>query len=336
MATVDDVARAAEVAPSTVSRLLNGRMRVRPATEERIRRAVTALGYVPNANARNLAQRRTGVLGLVLPELINPFFAALAECIADSASAHGLKVILCPTKSQRVREESYSDLLASGTMDGLIYVGMFRSNPHLVAAVQGGLPVVIVDEPVADLPPVSCVVVDNYAGGYQATNYLIRLGHRRIAYVSGPSELVTVQERRRGYADALARAGLHADPSLIFEGAYTEQFGISTFSYLLAHADPPTAVFAGNDYIALGLLSAADVHAVPIPHDLSIVGFDDVPFCSYVRPRLTTIQQPVATLAHRSVELLVARLENPDAAPQVDVLPVHLVVRDSACALRPE
>lgn len=330
MATVEDVARAANVAPSTVSRLLNGRMRVRPATEERIHRAIAALGYVPNTHARNLASRRTGVLGLVLPELINPFFAAVAELVEDSASAHQLKVILCPTKSQRVREEGYSDLLASGTVDGMIYLGMFRSNPRLAAAVRAGLPVVIVDEQLADLPPVSCVLVDNYAGGYQATNYLIQLGHRRIAYVSGPAELSTVQERRRGYGAALARASIEMDPALIFEGAYSEQFGASTLPYLLAHPDPPTAVFAGNDFIALGLLAAADVHGLSIPRDLSIVGFDDIPFCTYVRPRLSTVQQPVSTLAQRCVDLLVTQLETPDAAPRTEVLPVRLVVRDSA------
>ena len=194
MATIQEVAKAAGVAPSTVSRYLNGQLRVSPATEARLLDAVRDLGYVPNAQARNLARRRSGVIGFVVPEISNPYFGAIADYVVEAVERHGLLVLLCSTRSQAGKESSYIDLLA--------------------AAVRGGLPVVVVDEPISGLPDVHTVVMDDYAGGYQATSYLVALGHRRIAFISGPAELASVQERRRGYEDALRKGGLDPDQDL--------------------------------------------------------------------------------------------------------------------------
>jgi len=330
VSTIQDVARAAGVAASTVSRYLNGQLRVSPATEARVLEAVRKLGYVPNAQARNLARRRSGVIGFVVPELRNPYFGEIADFVVEAVEQHGLLVLLCSTRSQEARQSAYIDLLATGAIDGMLYLGSFRSNERLAAAIRGGLPVVVVYEPIAGLPPVHTVVMDDYAGGYQATSYLVALGHRRIAFVSGPSELGSVQERYRGYSDALRKGGLDPDQQIRLSGHFTEQFGMSALPYLLAAAEPPTAAFVPSDYIALGVLSAAEANGIRVPQDLSIVGFDDIRFSQYVRPRLTTIRSPLDRLAETGVDLLFERLGDQDTPARTEVLPVELVVRESA------
>ncbi|MGH3187869.1 MAG: LacI family DNA-binding transcriptional regulator [Streptosporangiaceae bacterium] len=332
MTTIKDVARVAGVAASTVSRYLNGQLRVSPATEAKVLGAVAELGYVPNAPARNLARRRSGVIGFVVPEISNPYFGTIADYVVEAVERQGRLVLLCSHRSQSVKQSSYIDLLDSGAIDGMLYLGSFRSNERLAAAIADGLPVVVVDEPIAGLPPVSSVVMDDYAGGYQATSYLVALGHRRIAFVSGPAELGSVQERYRGYCDALRVGGIDAEGQVNLAGQFTEQFGMSALPHLLAAAEPPTAAFVASDYIALGVLSAAEVHGITVPDDLSIVGFDDIRFSQYVRPRLTTIRSPVDRLAQQGVELLFERLQDPQAPARTQVLPVELVIRESAAA----
>jgi DNA-binding LacI/PurR family transcriptional regulator len=332
VSTIQDVARAAGVAASTVSRYLNGQLRVSPATEAKVLEAVSELGYVPNAAARNLVRRRSGVIGFVVPEISNPYFGAIADYVVEEVERHGRLVLLCSHRSQSVKQASYIDLLASGAIDGMLYLGSFRSNDRLAVAIADGLPVVVVDEPIAGLPPVHTVVMDDYAGGYQATSYLVALGHRRIAFVSGPAELGSVQERYRGYCDALGKAGIDSNGQVNMAGQFTEQFGMSALPHLLSQAEAPTAAFVASDYIALGLISAAQNHGIRVPEDLSVVGFDDISFSQYMQPRLTTVRSSVERLAHVGVELLFERLADPDAPARTEVLPVELVIRESAVA----
>ena len=332
LTTIQDVARAAGVTASTVSRYLNGQLKVLPETEAKMLAAISKLGYVPNAAARNLARRRSGVIGFVVPEISNPYFGAIADYVVEAVERHGRLVLLCSHRSQSVKQSSYIELLASGTIDGMLYLGSFRSNERLAVAIADGLPVVVVDEPIAGLPPVHTVVMDDYAGGYQATSYLVALGHRQIAFVSGPAELGSVQERYRGYCDALRKGGIETEGQVNLAGQFTEQFGMSALPHLLTPGDAPTAAFVASDYIALGVISAAKAHGVRVPEDLSVVGFDDIRFSQYVQPRLTTIRSPLDRLAHLGVELLFERLQNPQAPARTEVLPVELVIRESAAA----
>src|SRR5487761_1141998 len=313
-----------------VSRYLNGQLRVSPATEERMLDAVRDLGYVPNAQAQNLARRRSGVIGFVVPEIGNPFFGAIVDLVVEEGGRRGLQGPLWSTRRPAVKEAGDIDLLASGAIDGMLYLGSFRSNERLAAAIRGGLPVVVVDEPIAGLPEVHAVVMDDYGGGYQAASYLVALGHRRIAFISGPAELASVQERRRGYDDALRKGGIDPGAQLSLAGHFTEQFGMSALPRLLAAGQPPTAAFVASDYIALGILSAAETHVIRVPQDLSVVGFDDIRFSQYVRPRLTTIRSPLDRLARVGVELLAERLAGTGTPPRTEVLPVELIVRESA------
>jgi DNA-binding LacI/PurR family transcriptional regulator len=328
--TLADVARAAAVSPSTVSRYLSGQLRLQPATERRIQQAVQVLKYIPNASAKRLAGGSTGVLGLVLPDMSNPFFASFADATAQAALGHDLTIMLCATRDSRENEERYTDLLAARAVDGLIYVGMHARNPRLAQAIADGLPVVIVDELLEEVPSVSTISVDNFSGAFQATRYLTGLGHRCVAYVGGPAELMTEKERRRGYTAALGQAGLGQQDDLMFSGPYSEDTGVSALPRILTHPSRPTAVFCASDYTALGLLSAVDLLGVTVPGDLSVVGFDDAQVVRYTRPKLTTVRQPVSALAAGAVDLVLERVGDASAGPRQLVLPVELIVRDSA------
>lgn len=333
-ATLRQVAQEAGVSASTVSRFLRGQLRTRPETEARIQEAMNSVGYSPPAPAGGAAagaepRQGAAVVALVLPEIDNAYYGAIADYVVEEAERRGLTVMLCSTRNQRLREESYVDLLSGGTVAGLLYVGAHRNNSRLTALIREGFAVVVLDEEIDGVPPVDSVVMDDYAGGYQATSHLIQLGHQRIAFVGGPSELRSVQERHRGYVDALHKAQLEPDPRLRLSGPFGEQFGMTAITHLLSASPPPSAAFAASDLIALGFLAASETHGVHVPDDLSVVGFDDLRFSGFVRPRLTTVHSPVDRLAAIGVEMLVDRLRRPDLAPRTEVLPVSLVERAS-------
>lgn len=335
--TLARVARDAGVSASTVSRYLRNQLRVNPETAARIDAAVTASGYPgPARAARPVGGGRDPVadriVAMVLPDLDNPFFAALASEMTMQAEVMGFTLVITATGRRAVRESAVSDTLQNiSATAGLIYVGMNRTNQRLAEVVARGAPVVIVDEEI-DIghTAVDIVTVDNYGGAYQATSYLIQLGHECIAHVAGPAELSTTQDRLRGFRDAMAAAGLTVDDTLVLHGSHTEQFGASTFPYLTRPGNKPTAVFAGSDIVAIGMLGAAELHGIRIPEDLSIVGCDGVQVGQWLRPQLTTLAQPIKKIASRALEAIAARIDGrPSEATNV-VLPLQLVIRGSA------
>lgn len=329
MATLGEVARMSGVSTSTVSRYLRGQLDLSEGTERRVRQAVDALGYVVNARASSLAKRRSGLVGLVLPGLSNPFFAALADHVADEVARRDLSLLLCTTRDIRHREEEYTNLLEGQAVDGMLYLGAHPSNKRLAAAIKSGLAVVVIDETQKRLPPVSTLTVDNFTGGFQATSHLIESGHRQIGYIGGPKDLPTEIERKRGYTEALTMAGISLESQVVVSGPYTEQFGISALPYIVTHTHQVTAAFCASDHTALGVISAAHTHGIKIPEQLSIVGFDDVAVAKYITPRLTTVRQPVSAIAKNAVEMLIDRINHPSAPPELRTLPVELVIRDS-------
>jgi len=326
--TLTNVAREAGVSVSTVSRYLRGQLKVHDETAQRIDNAVRKTGYRVETPGR-----REGFIALIVPELTNPYYAALAEECSTLAVEAGYSLLIAASGRQHSRESALSAQLAgTESVLGLVYAGMHRANPQLERAIAGGLPVVVVDEDV-DLAPstsVSTVTVDNYGGAYQATSYLATLGHRRIAHVGGPPGLLTSEDRLRGYQDALEAHGLDVDSGLVLRGPYTEQYGASVLPYL-TRGDAPTAVFVGSDIVAVGLLSGAELHGLRIPEDLSVVGCDGIHLGQWLRPQLTTLAQPVRELAHAALEALGRAIESPTDTTR-QVLPLQLVVRGSAVA----
>ncbi|MCB5909856.1 LacI family DNA-binding transcriptional regulator [Streptomyces pinistramenti] len=334
--TLTRVAQHAGVSVSTVSRYLRGQLNVQPVTAARIDAAVSELGYrAPDPQpADRTPATGTGLVSLVLPDLVNPYFAQLADAFTAAAAARDIPLLLGVSGRHAERAARLNRLLsAARSVEGLIYVGMRRTNEDVDRAIDEGLPVVIIDEELelADGREVDTITVDNYGGAYQATSYLVQLGHRTIAHVAGPQELSTTQERKRGYLDAIRDAGLDPADQLVLHGPYTEQFGASTFPYLHRAGTAPTAVFVGSDIAAVGMLAAAELHGLRIPDDLSVVGCDGIRVGQWLRPKLTTLEQPTAELAAAALDALTARIAG-NGTNVRKVLPLQLVVRGSAAA----
>lgn len=328
--TIHDVARAAGVSTSTVSRALTGSGRVSAKTRQRVAQIADELGYQPNDLARSLLAKRSQTIAVLVPDITNPFFPELVMGIQHVAAANGHLVLLCNSASE---DSTWRDLAAlrRRQVDGIILIGAQLSAQRL-AAVTAGISVVTVDRDVP-LPGASVVQSDHRAGAAAATRHLIELGHRSIAHVAGPSWLNVAQLRRRGYADALADAGVPADGQLVAEGDFLETGGYAGTHELIRRGVEFTAVFAANDLMAIGVLAALEEHRLSVPNQVSVIGFDDIHLASYIRPRLTTVRQDIYRLATRAAEILIGRLEAVGATePIQETFATELVVRESTAA----
>lgn len=330
--SLHDIAASAGVSVSTVSRYLAGQLALKADTETRVLGAISELGYSRAPRAPKERRVRNGVVGLIVPQVGNTYFGRIADSIVKVAERQGLSVLICSTLSHARKQLDYVDLLVSQDVSGIIYSGQYSTNRSLANVISSGRAVVVIDEALASAPPVDSVLVDDYAGSYQATTYLTNLGHRRVALVTGPAALHSVQERTRGFRDALTKAGIVAEEQMVLRGAFNEEFGVSVVSHLLAADHPPTAVFAASDTIALGILTAARSLGIRVPEDLSVVGFDDVPDAAVVTPSLTTVRTPVDRMAGAAVELLTNRIDDPSRPVTNSVIGVALVVRESTSA----
>ncbi len=327
------VADRAKVSISTVSRYLNGQLPVRSETEARLIQAMKEVGYERPGGPPHDLRTSKPVIGLVVPQIGNAQFGRIADAVAVAADGYGLSLLICSTLNHPRKQLDYVDLLASKEVAGIVYAGNYRSNRALSSNIRSGLPVVVIDEALVDSPPVDTVLVDDYAGAYQAVTYLTNLGHQRIALVTGSAGLHSVKERTRAYHDVLRKAGIRAESQLVLHGSFSEDFGVTALSHMLAAAEPPTAVFAAADIIALGVMVAARTLGVSIPADLSIVGFDDIRDSAWVSPRLTTVRAPVDEMASTALSLLVDRLADPTRRALTSIIGVSLVVGGSAAPI---
>jgi LacI family transcriptional regulator len=330
-ATLRDVARRAGLATSTISRYLNGSLELPSPTRNRIESAIAELNYRPNALARSLQAGCSQILGLIVPDLSNPFFTSVADAAAAAAYLESYSILLCATGNDPQREAHYVNLLVAGQLDGLIYLGSHRRNFALETMRQTELPIIIVDEEIEGVAG-GRLFVDNRRGGYLATEHLLHLGHRDVAFIGGSADLLTTVERRRGYEDALLERGLVPQPDRIVLGEYTTEFGALAAQELLQE-DAPTGIFAASDVVAVGVLQTARQLGLNIPEDLSLVGFDDVPMAEMLAPPLTTICQPAQELGKTAVSMLVHQIRD-RASPIRQTLGVRLRIRGSTRALR--
>jgi len=327
MSNLQDVATAANVSPSTVSRYLNKRIELPPETARRIDEAISALDYRPNLLAKRLSLGRTEAIGLVTPEISNPFFADLAAAVEDEAGKHGYSVFMTSTGGHREREIASLRRLQDRHVDGLLMMTNQPDDGTLASAMGQHDHIVLIDE---DIPGVNVpkVFVENRNGAYLATGHLIAAGHRRIAHIGGPDHLFSAVERLSGFRDAMEEAGLAIEPDHLRFGAYSRDFGFEAMNAILAAGVPPTAVFAGSDFIAIGVMKAIKTHGLRVPGDISLVGFDDMPFADLLAPALTTVRQPAGELGRTGLRALLALIEKRTPAP-LTRLPVTLVRRES-------
>lgn len=325
-ATIYDVARMAGVSSSTVSHVLNGTRNVSAATRQRVEEAIAALSYRPNDTARMLRDGRAKLIGLVLPDISNTFFADLARSLEMLAYEHGARLVTCNSDYDREREWAYIDDLVRRRVDGIIIAPTMTDDAFEGGLRRTGLPVVLIDR-MSGHSALPCVGIDNAAAAALAARHLYDFGHRRIGCVSAlPGQAESVDQRTRGFVDALARLGVPLPDSAIAYGELRIPGGMEAASRLLTTFPDLTALFCANDPMAVGAVRAATAAGRSVPDDLSIIGFDDSLEAKVSVPPLTTVAQPIEELAARAMDLL---RSNGDGAQQIR-LSAKLVVRQSA------
>ncbi|MBC7231972.1 MAG: LacI family DNA-binding transcriptional regulator [Chloroflexi bacterium] len=333
MATMKDVAQAAGVSVTTVSHVINETRYVSEELRERVLKAMEDLHYHPNTLARSLRQGISHTIGLIVPDNANPFFADVARVVETHGFKAGYSTILCNSDGQLEKELTYVNVLLAKKVDGVIFIAANSQSEHIALLTEQKIPVVIADRHMPDVE-VDVVLVDNYRGGYLATEYLISLGHHRIGCITGPSDTTPGADRVRGYKDALTFAGLPIDKNLIVRGDFRYAGGASGAQKLLDLKEPPTAIFACNDAMAMAAMAVIRERGLAIPDDISIVGFDDIPQASFTSPPLTTVAQPIQDIGRIATDLLIERMSGSTSRPyQRIILDVKLVIRGS-CAPR--
>lgn len=333
MSTMRDVATLARVSISTVSHVINGTRNVSPGTRQRVINAMQQVNYRHNALASSLRSNQTRVLGVLVPNSANPFFAEVISGIEAACFDEGYNILMGNANDDPERELAYLEVLISRQVDGILLVsaGAHRTSLELINGYQK--PVVMVDR-TSSMDHVDEIYTDNYNGGLLATQYLLDLGHQRVACISGPSFLTPSADRVRGYKTALEQADIAVDESLILSGNFQHDSGYTACQALLEQPHRPTAIFACNDLMAVGALCAIQEVGLRVPEDISVIGYDDIPLAAYTSPRLTTIAQPAQELGKLAAKKLLHRLENRtdgngSVTDSYTVLPVHLKQRES-------
>lgn len=331
MTTIRDVAKAAGVAPSTVSRVLSGSSRISPATQERVRAAVAKLNYYPNAIARSLAGRATHTIGIVIARpaqqaLANPFFPELLRGVGTCLQGRNYNLLLSMTGSPAEERTACMRMVHHRQVDGVILTSS-RTHDRLIDELMAEeFPFVLVGR-VDDQLPINWVNNDNAAVGAMAVEHLIARGHRRIGLVAGPPDLTVTIDRRRGFEETLARAGLPLTPKHQVNGAFTKEGGYRGMGQLLSQPEPPTAVFCTDDAMAVGALMALKER--DLAHQVAVVGVNDDPLTALIDPSLTTVRIPVFELGNTAAQILVDQLRGVVQGPRQVILPSQLVVRES-------
>ncbi|MQA03090.1 MAG: substrate-binding domain-containing protein [Streptosporangiales bacterium] len=328
MTTIRDVAGAAGVSPATVSRVLNQRVEVAADLRDRVNAAVQELGYRPNGPARSLRKRATTVLGIIIPDVQNPFFTAMVRGIEDTAQRAGYSVVLANTDEDQDKQQRYLEVAAAEQLAGVVLAPARQSNRGLEVLVGQGIPVVTVDRRLRD-GPVDSVVVNNHKAAKDATKHLIDRGRRRIGIVAGLLSTTTGARRLAGYKAALKQAGIELDEELVAKADFRLEGGYQAAKQLLDRGRPD-AVFASNNLMTIGTLQALAEAGVAIPDDVAVVGFDDISWATALRPPLTAVRQPTYEIGARAAELLLGRVAGDAAEPRHVVLSAELVVRGSS------
>ena len=328
MATIKDVAKKAGVSVATVSYVINGTRNVAPETAARVRAAMEELSYHPNAVAQSLRTRTTHVIGAVISDISNPFFATLIRGAEDCARENGYSLLICNTSEKLENELVYLQLLSRKRVDGMIIAPTGKNDGLIKDLIARGMQIVFIDRKVEGVAA-PAVLSENEEGAYQATRYLIEQGHRKIGIVLGLPHVSTTTERLHGYERALAEAGIAADPSLIVYGHSQVEGARKASVTLLDRADRPSAVFATNNLMTIGLMMAIHDLELRCPQDVSVIGFDDFDWAAAFNPPLTTVAQDPYLIGERAVEILFANLNQHNRSTVEVRIPTRFLRRGS-------
>lgn len=333
MATIYDVAKRANVSPSTVSRVFNNTARISEATRARVLQAAQELDYHPSALASGLAKKRTLIIGLVIPDIQNPYSATLARGVQDMVFSQGYVPIICNTDGDPEKELHVLREIYRHGVDGFIITPPQLQitpevNRYIRKLLDKGVPIVFVGNRLND-PNVDFVTSRAQDGAFQAVSYLVSLGHRAIGFIGGYYTRGIAVGRWLGYQEALITNQLPIRPEWMVEADLSQDGGEQALHRLLDLPNPPTALLAVNDLMAIGAIMACRKRGIRVPEQMSIVGFDDIPFAALTTPPLTTVAQPTYELGYKAAELLLRRFQQPNLPPQQVTLQCKLVIRQT-------
>lgn len=326
--TIVEVAEKAGVSLGTVSRVINNDVHVAPETRERVSAVMREMGYVANRQARGLKGSKTNVVGMLAPDLGTGYIGEIMHGIDAELALHDLDLMLFTTHRTAAKEANYVANMVQGMVDGLLLVLPRNPVDYMGTLTRRNFPFVLIDHQGTGNPCPS-VGATNWQGAYNATEYLVKLGHTRIGFITGSMDLGAAIDRLDGYKSALKVHHIREDAQLIYKGNFFQPDGYAGASALLDIADPPTAIFASNDVMAMGAMDAVRSRALRIPEDVSILGFDDIPQAASVRPALSTVRQPLEQMGRLATQMLIDKLKNPEKEIGRIELPTELVSRDS-------
>ncbi|MFC2084792.1 LacI family DNA-binding transcriptional regulator [Bacteroidota bacterium] len=330
MSGLKDVAKLAGVSVATVSRVINNTGKVKSATRKRVYKAIKDLDFKPSRVAQRLRLRNgmRKLIGLIVPDIQNPFYVELLRGVEDMCYANDYAVYMCNFAQDERKERMYLDIMQTESVDGLILAPFDEKDEKVISMVKNGLPVVCVDRGITDVD-VDMVVVDNREGAFNAVELLIIKGHKRIAYISGLPNIPTSMQRKRGYEEALEKYGIPVNDEFIKFGDSKHDSGKNLTEELLNLKLRPTAIFTGNNLITLGALETIHKNGLRIPDDIAIIGFDDMPWSISLNPPLTAVSQPGYEIGRRAADMLFQRITEPDRENVKLVMKTKLILRES-------
>lgn len=329
--TISDIAKRANVSKATVSRVINNKSEgVGEETRQKILKIIKELNYQPSLIARGLVTKRINSIGLIIPDIANPFFPQLARGAEDAALKRGYNLFLCNSDNNLEKEKLYIDAFIKKSVDGVILTSsLSKSNLQCRLLKDRNIPFILLDRYIEGMETESGVFLDNEAGAYQATSYLLTNGHERIAFISGPFSVTTAWQRFQGFQKAHLDRGVAIDYQLIHEGEYHLDNGIHFVEELFAKKMDFTAVFAGNDLIAIGALKALKKQGIKVPDGMEVIGFDNIGLASLIEPPLSTVAQPIYEMGVLGADLLIDLIEGKEVKQNRIFLKPELILRET-------
>lgn len=328
--TIYDIAKKANVSISTVSRVFNGSASVSKKTAKKVQKIIDEMNYVPNAIARSLVRQTSKTIGLIMSDVTNPFFTDVIDGIENILSDHGFTSFMCDTRYSHEKENRYISQMLEKRVDGIIIFSAYASDTDLIERTKNIIPLVSVQSTFSE---VDCVNTTDENGAFEAVDYLIRQGHKKIAFLVYDYNNSTISDRLKGYLKAHKLHNIPVNKELVITSKYAANSGYHMTRQLLDKCPDVTAIFAYNDVIASSAYMAIKERGLKIPEDISIMGYDDIEMASMISPKLTTVSQPFYEIGKNAAELLLKRIkENRGYTPQKIILPTKLVIRDSVKA----
>ncbi|MCD7034871.1 LacI family transcriptional regulator [Metabacillus sp. GX 13764] len=331
MTTIEDVARLAGLSRTTVSRVINNHPYVSKGKKKQVLDAMDKLGYVPNSAARSLRNQRTGVIAVLIPRVMNPFFSQLIEILETAASEKDYQLIICQTQYSKKKELAYLNLLKTRQVDGVILTSMANEWKTIAPFLEYG-PIILCNE-YDEQASVPMVFIDQFEAGYSATKHLIEQGHERIAYCCGKYTSNVADAREEGFKKALAEANLPFLEEYAFRSAFQSADGKQVFYDIQEMIEKPTAIFTGSDELAAGIISEAKKKGWRIPEDLAVVGFDNQMITELMDPMITTIHQPLEEMGSKAIAVILEKIHTKNYShKEIHQFYMNLIVRESTVA----